>query len=100
MSHVQAMRRAKHSSRSGCNEILKAEPRGVLSCCGDEGYPYGIPWTTGTARTRQALFPPAPRGPSRRHPKLYKASICVYDQASGGREWALNIRSVVVLRPD
>ena len=26
-----------------CIEILKAEPRGVLSLLGDNGYPYGIP---------------------------------------------------------
>ena len=26
-----------------CIEILKAEPRGVLSVIGDDGYPYGMP---------------------------------------------------------
>ena len=26
-----------------CVEILKSEPRGVLSVLGDEGYPYGMP---------------------------------------------------------
>ena len=28
---------------SECIEILKNEPRGVLSVVGDEGYPYGLP---------------------------------------------------------
>lgn len=26
-----------------CKEILKNEPRGVLSLIGDDGYPYGVP---------------------------------------------------------
>jgi nitroimidazol reductase NimA-like FMN-containing flavoprotein (pyridoxamine 5'-phosphate oxidase superfamily) len=28
---------------SECIEILKSEPRGVLSVIDDEGYPYGLP---------------------------------------------------------
>ncbi len=38
------MRRIKQQlPEAECIEILKAEPRGVLSLLGDDGYPYGIP---------------------------------------------------------
>lgn len=38
------MRRFKQQiSEEECREILKQEPRGVLSLIGDNGYPYGIP---------------------------------------------------------
>ena len=30
-------------SQAECVEILKTEPRGVLSLIGDGGYPYGVP---------------------------------------------------------
>lgn len=36
------MRRFKQElSKEECMEILKNEPRGVLSVLGDDGYPYG-----------------------------------------------------------
>ena len=37
------LRRKQQLSGSECIEILKNEPRGVLSVVGDEGYPYGLP---------------------------------------------------------
>ena len=38
------MRRFKQQiSDEECIEILKNEPRGVLSILGDDGYPYGVP---------------------------------------------------------
>ena len=38
------MRRFKQQiPNEECIEILKSEPRGVLSVLGDEGYPYGVP---------------------------------------------------------
>ena len=40
------MRRFKQGlTREECVEILKNEPRGVLSLIGDDGYPYGLPMT-------------------------------------------------------
>ena len=30
-------------TREECIEVLKTQPRGVLSVLGDEGYPYGMP---------------------------------------------------------
>ena len=38
------MRRFKQEiSREECIEVLKNEPRGVLSVLGDDDYPYGLP---------------------------------------------------------
>ena len=38
------MRRIKQAlSQDECTEVLKNEPRGVLSLIGENGYPYGIP---------------------------------------------------------
>lgn len=37
------MRRFKQQlTKEECIEILKKEPRGMLSVLGDDGYPYGI----------------------------------------------------------
>lgn len=94
------MARAKQQlSMAECMEILRQEPRGVLSVLGDDGYPYGMPinfWycpedgklyfhTGKTGHRCDAI---------RRHDKV---SFCVYDQGYRKEgEWALNIRSVIV----
>ena len=86
-------------SREECIEILRNEPRGVLSVLGDDDYPYGLPINHFYCEEDGKLyFHSGMKGHKidaiRRHDK---ASFCVYD--SGYRkegEWALNIRSVVV----
>lgn len=82
-----------------CIEILKNEPRGVLSVLGDDDYPYGMPINHFYCEEDGRLyFHTGMKGHRtdaiRRHDKV---SFCVYD--SGFRregEWALNIRSVIV----
>ena len=37
------VRKKQQITEAECIEILKNEPRGVLSVLGDEGYPYGLP---------------------------------------------------------
>ena len=37
-----------------CIEVLKQEPRGVLSVLGDDDYPYGMPLND--AASRQSFF--------------------------------------------
>jgi nitroimidazol reductase NimA-like FMN-containing flavoprotein (pyridoxamine 5'-phosphate oxidase superfamily) len=80
-------------------ELLKKEPRGVLSVLGDDGYPYGVPidhWYNDA--DGWIYFHSGKKG----HKidainRCIKVSFCVYD--SGYRkegEWALNIRSVIV----
>ena len=82
-----------------CVEILKQQPRGVLSVLGDDDYPYGMPINHYYCEEDNKLyFHGGKKGHKidaiRRHSK---ASFCVYDE--GFREendWALNIRSVIV----
>ena len=94
------MRRIKQQiSPEECRQVLREQPRGVLSMLGENGYPYGIPmdhWyceADGTiyfhcAKTGHKIDAIA---------ACHKVSYCVMDE--GWRkegEWALNIRSVVV----
>jgi len=39
----ELVRKRQAISREECIEILKKEPRGVLSVLGDDEYPYGMP---------------------------------------------------------
>ena len=82
-----------------CIEILKQEPRGVLSVLGEGGYPYGMPINQYYCPENGRLyFHTAREGHRldaiRAHDKV---SLCVYDQGYRKEgEWALNIRSVIV----
>ena len=94
------MRRFKQElTREECVEILKKEPRGVLSLLGDDGYPYGIPMDHWYNESDGKLyFHGAKSGHKIDAIHAYdKVSYCVYDQGYRKEgEWALNIRSVVV----
>jgi nitroimidazol reductase NimA-like FMN-containing flavoprotein (pyridoxamine 5'-phosphate oxidase superfamily) len=82
-----------------CIEILKNEPRGVLSVLGDDDYPYTVPMDfIYEPKENRIYFHCAKVGHKldaiARHDK---ASFCVMDEGfrkSG--EWALNISSVIV----
>ncbi len=39
----EMLRLNQQLTKEECIEILKREPRGVLSVLGDDGYPYGMP---------------------------------------------------------
>lgn len=94
------MRRFKQQLETQeCLEILKNQPRGVLSVIGDDGYPYGIPMNHWYCEEDGRLYF---HGAKEGH-KLDaisacdKVSYCVYDEGYRKEgEWALNIRSVVV----
>ena len=81
-----------------CMEILKNEPRGVLSLIGDDDYPYGMPMNFLYIPEDNAIYF---HGGKKGHKidaimKNNKASFCTYD--SGFRkhgEWSLNIKSVI-----
>ena len=82
-----------------CVEILKKEPRGILSLLGDDGYPYGVPLDHWYCEADGCIyFHSGKRGHKTDALKnCNKASFCVMD--AGFRregEWALNIRSVIV----
>ena len=94
------MRRFKQQiSEEECLEILRQEPRGVLSVMGDDGYPYGIPLNHWYSDEDGKLYFHGARAGHRIDAvqACDKVSYCVWD--SGYRregEWALNIRSVIV----
>lgn len=86
-------------SDAECIEILKAQPRGVLSVLGDGDYPYGMPmnyWYN--EENGHIYFHGGKYGHKidaiKRHDKV---SFCVYDEGYRNEgEWALNIKSVIV----
>lgn len=94
------MRRSKQElTKEECIEILKKEPRGVLSVQGKEGYPYGMPMTHWyNEKDGKIYFHGAKSG----HKidairNCDKVSFCVMDKGYRNEgEWALNIRSVIV----
>lgn len=80
-------------------EILKSEKRGVLSVCGDDGYPYGLPinfWYN--EKNGYIYFHSGKKGhKTDALTSNNKASFCVYDEGfKKDGEWALNISSVIV----
>lgn len=96
----RAMRRWKQQlEEQECKEILKQQPRGVLSMIGEDGYPYGIPMDHWYCEEDGNLyFHGAKEGHKIDAIKACdKVSYCVYDEGyRKDREWALNIKSVVV----
>lgn len=94
------MRRFKQQiSDAECIEILKKEPRGVLSVLGDDGYPYGIPMDHWYLEAYGKLYFHCAKEGHKLDAikKCDKVSYCVIDQGYRKEgEWALNINSVVV----
>ena len=95
----EMLRKKQQLTDAECIEILKNEPRGVLSMLGDDGYPYGVPINHYYCEADgKFYFHGGKKGHRidavRQHDKV---SFCVYDR--GWREdgdWALHIRSVIV----
>ena len=99
MMFREMLRRKQQIPEEECIEILKQEPRGVLSVLGDQDYPYGMPLNHFYCEEDGKIyFHSGSKGHKidavMRHDK---ASFCVYDQGFRREgEWALNIRSVIV----
>ena len=82
-----------------CIEILKTEPRGVLSVIGDDGYPYGVPMNFWYCEEDGMIyFHSGKIGHKIDALKACdKASFCVYDKGwQEENDWALHIQSVIV----
>lgn len=94
------MRRAKRAlSTQECVEILKKEPRGVLSVLGEDGYPYGVPMDFWYNEADGCLYFHGAKAGHKLDAirRCDKVSFCVYDEGYRNEgEWALNIRSVIV----
>ncbi len=93
------LREKQQLTEAECLEILRREPRGVLSVLGDGDYPYGMPMNHYFCEEDGRLYF---HGGKRGHKidalrRQDKASFCVLD--SGTRQegnWFLTFRSVIV----
>ena len=93
------MRKNKQLSAEECLSILKAEPRGVLSVIGDNGYPYGMPMNHFYSEDDGKLYFHCGKHGHRADAltKDPRVSFCVYDKGyKNDGEWALQIKSVIV----
>ena len=80
------LRAKQQLSQEKCTEILKTETRGVLSVCGDDGYPYGMPMNHWYDERDGSIYFHCGRKGHRIDAlkKCGKVSFCVYD--SGYRD--------------
>ena len=95
----EMLRKKQQLTQEACIEILKKEPRGVLSVLGDDGYPYGMPMNHYYCEEDGNIYFHSGKNGHRVDALKHcdKASFCVYD--GGFRregEWALNVSSVIV----
>ena len=95
----EMLRKKQQLTQEACIEILKKEPRGVLSVLGDDGYPYGMPMNHYYWEEDGNIYFHSGKNGHRVDALKHcdKASFCVYD--GGFRregEWAMNISSVIV----
>ena len=93
------LRHKQQLSDSECIEILKSEPRGVLSVMSDEGYPYGLPIDHWYCEEKGKLYFHCGKIGHKLDAirNCDKVSYCVLDGGTpeeGG--WALYFRSVIV----
>lgn len=95
----EMIRKKQQLSSEDCIHILKAEPRGVLSLLGDNGYPYGLPMDHWYCDADGCLYFHCGKH-GHKIDAIHgcdKASFCVCDQGFRREgEWALNIKSVIV----
>ena len=95
----EMLRSKQQLTAEECIEILKHEPRGILSVLGEDDYPYGMPLNHYYCEEDGKLYFHGGRNGHkidavRRHDK---ASFCVCDKGIRQEgEWFLRIRSVIV----
>lgn len=92
-------RKKQQLSQKESIDILKTEPRGVLSVIGDDGWPYGMPMDHWYNEADGCLY--FHSGKKGHRPdamaRCDKASYCVMDQGvRKGDDWFLTFRSVIV----
>ena len=95
----EMVRKKQAMSTEECLELLRREPRGVLSVLGDDGYPYGMPINFWYCDADGRIYI---HGGQAGHKidalrRCDKVSLCVYDQGVRKEgDWALSFRSVIV----
>lgn len=79
--------------------ILKTEKRGVLSVCGENGYPYGLPINFWYNEENGYIYFHSGKKGHKNDAILSdnRVSFCVYDSGyKKDGEWSLNISSVII----
>lgn len=97
-TEFRKMRRFKQAlPYEECEEILRGEPRGVLSVLGENGYPYGFPMDF-VYEDGKLYFHCAKVGHKLDALRACdRVSFCVMDRGFRKEgDWALNIRSVII----
>ena len=97
-TEFRKMRRFKQAlPYEECEEILRGEPRGVLSVLGENGYPYGFPMDF-VYEDGKLYFHCAKVGHKLDALRACdRVSFCVMDRGYRKEgDWALNIRSVII----
>ena len=86
-------------SREESIDLLKQQPRGVLSLIGDDGYPYGVPIDHWYNEADGKIYFHSGREGHKVDAirRCNKASFCVCDEGVRKEgDWALHIKSVIV----
>ena len=96
----ELVRKNKQLSMEECIEILKTETRGVLSVCGENGYPYGMPMNHFYDPADGKIWFHCGKASSHRTDALRRdnrVSFCVTEQGERAEgDWAYTVRSVIV----
>lgn len=82
-----------------CIEILKNEPRGVLSVLGDNDYPYALPMNFYYDEVENKIYFHSGKAGHKMDAisKHDKVSFCVYDSGyHKDGHWSLNIKSIII----
>ena len=93
------VRKNRKIAEEECIAILREEKRGVLAVLGDEGYPYAGPINHWYSEEDGHLYFHSGKTGHKIDAirNCDKASFCVYDRGyREERDWALNIKSVIV----
>ena len=95
----EMLRKKQQLTQDECIEILKNEPRGVLSVIGDDGYPYGMPMNHFYCEEDGKIY--FHGGKFGHKIDAIKANdkvcFCVYDKGSlEDNGWSLLMKSVIV----
>ena len=94
----ELVRKKQRLSDAACIELLKRTLRGVLSVCGDGGYPYGVPLNHFYCEATQKLYFHSGKTGHKVDAlaRCDKATFCVIDDGvRTDGDWALNFQSVI-----
>ena len=93
------MRRKKQQlSDDECAFILTNEKRAVMSCIGDDGYPYGVPIDFYYDEAERIIYFHGAKSGHKLESIQKDPKVCftVYDQGEKSEDWSYFVKSVIV----